>query len=374
MKRPPRGTVLEQRIQDGEQLALAGDEGHLLGLAGCQQPLIELTNGRIETGSHQSTHVQSRPHPRSSAPHRPTAAQSAGVAVQGSHADQGGQALSVECAQLGQLGQQRPRQYRTHPRHAPEQGFVLTPCSAPLDRLVQIAFDALKFPLQPPHVCLDALLHGFARRGAEAVSFGGEHAHDLAPAGQYLAESANLLVWEGFRLGAYRLAKAGEYLGVESIGFSELSRRTGEVVAYLARINHHDWQLRGREGGGHESLEAAAGFQNYEGRTRLLEARDEGSDACLLIGNAEVLLHRAQEDVQAPFGDIHPRVAARRCGSAQSASPSVGPVLADAGSLFSSEAAAPATVRAPFSRRRARRPRLPSGLRCGTKEASVCHT
>jgi hypothetical protein len=55
MKRPPRGTVLEQRIQDGEQLAHAGDEGHLLGLAGCQQPLIELTNGRIETGSHQST-------------------------------------------------------------------------------------------------------------------------------------------------------------------------------------------------------------------------------------------------------------------------------------------------------------------------------
>ena len=71
MRRPPRDTVLEQRIQDGEQLALAGDEGHLLGLAGCQQPLIELTNGRIETGSHQSTHVQSRPHPRSSAPHRP---------------------------------------------------------------------------------------------------------------------------------------------------------------------------------------------------------------------------------------------------------------------------------------------------------------
>src|SRR5215217_7248172 len=180
MKKPPRGTVLEQRIQDGEQLAHAGDEGHLLlGLAGCQQPLIELTDGRIETGSHQSTHVQSRPHPRSSAPHRPTAAQSAGVAVQGSHADQGGQALSVECAQLGKLGQQRPRQYRTHPRHAPEQGFVLTPCSAPLDRLVQIAYDALKFPLQPPHVRLDALLHRFARRGAEAVSFGGYHAHDL---------------------------------------------------------------------------------------------------------------------------------------------------------------------------------------------------
>src|SRR5215207_8594087 len=198
MRRPPKDTVLEQRIQDGEQLALAGDEGHLLGLAGCQQPLIELTDGWIETGSHQSTHVQSRPHPRSSAPHRPTAAQSAGVAVQGSHADQGGQALSVECAQLGKLGQQRPRQYRTHPRHAPEQGFVLTPCSASLDRLVQIAFDALKFPLQPPHVRLDALLHGFARGGAEKVSFGGEHAHDLAPAGQYLAESANLLVWEGF--------------------------------------------------------------------------------------------------------------------------------------------------------------------------------
>src|SRR5215217_9724365 len=102
MKRPPRGTVLEQRIQDGEQLAHAGDEGHLLlGLAGCQQPLIELTNGRIETGTHQSTHVQSRPHPRSSAPHRPMPAQSAGVAVQGSDANQGGQAFSVECAQLG---------------------------------------------------------------------------------------------------------------------------------------------------------------------------------------------------------------------------------------------------------------------------------
>ena len=90
----------------------------------------------------------------------------------------------------------------------------------PLDRLVQITFDALKFPLQPPHVRLDALLHGFARRGAEAVPFGGEHAHDLAPAGQYLTESANLLVWEGFRLGAYRFANAGEYFGVESIGFA----------------------------------------------------------------------------------------------------------------------------------------------------------
>src|SRR5215217_1495692 len=64
----------------------------------------------------------------------------------------------------------------------PTPGTLLSKASfSRLDRLVQITFDALKFPLQPPHVRLDALLHGFARRGAEAVSFGGEHAHDLAP-------------------------------------------------------------------------------------------------------------------------------------------------------------------------------------------------
>jgi hypothetical protein len=57
----PGCSVFEHGVEDGEQLPHAGYQGHLLGLAGRQQALIESPDYRVVAAGHQRCHVEGGP-------------------------------------------------------------------------------------------------------------------------------------------------------------------------------------------------------------------------------------------------------------------------------------------------------------------------
>ena len=104
--RIPGGLLLAEGVAEHQQLAHAGDQGHLGRLAGGDEALVVGPQAGIEARGGQGGHVQhgtdrSAPAPAAAAP-TPGAA----VAVEGGHADQGGDLLAGAGAEFGHFGQQ----------------------------------------------------------------------------------------------------------------------------------------------------------------------------------------------------------------------------------------------------------------------------
>ena len=79
----PGDVVLNHRIQDGQELAHAGDESNLLRFPGGKQPLIEPSDHGVVACADESGHKESSPHRRTAAPHPPLSAHRAAVTVEG---------------------------------------------------------------------------------------------------------------------------------------------------------------------------------------------------------------------------------------------------------------------------------------------------
>src|SRR5215213_416743 len=371
MRRPPGGTVFEDRVEDGEQLAHARHQRHHLGLTTGAQSLVELLDSRVIARGYRCSHAQNRPHPLPPAPRRAPPPQRARVAVERSDAHQGRQLLGRElpAAQFGQLGQEGPREHGAYPRHATQQRFVLAPGLALLDRLVEVVVGALKLFFEPLYVRLDALLDGPAGRGAQAVVLGGYHLDDLASSGQDSAELLGFLVGDRPRLGAHGLAEAGEDLDVHPIGLGEPAGGPSEFVR-LAEVDHRDRYLGGGQSGGDGTLQTTSGLEDHQrrGRRASLEPAYERVDAGLVVGDLEETTGGARGDIQSSFRDIYPHV--NVCGTHHFGSPSSSwPILADAGSS-ALRSKARATVRAPPEDGRDD-PGFPTVF-ARTKETSVC--
>lgn len=59
--RVPGSVMFEHGIENGEQFAHAGNQGHFLGLAGGAEPPIETPNHGIEAGHDDRCHVECCP-------------------------------------------------------------------------------------------------------------------------------------------------------------------------------------------------------------------------------------------------------------------------------------------------------------------------
>src|SRR5215208_3703867 len=57
VRRPPRGAVFEDGVEDREQLAHAGYQSHLLRFAGRQKTLVEFLHYRVAARGDQGAHV-----------------------------------------------------------------------------------------------------------------------------------------------------------------------------------------------------------------------------------------------------------------------------------------------------------------------------
>ena len=113
--------ISDHDIEDGEQLAHTGSEGHLLGLASGTQTLVEGSNHRVEAGGYESGHEESGPYLSTAAPDGSLTPQGPAVSIEGSHSNQSCDLTAVEGPQLRQVGQEGGAKYRAHPRSTPQQ-------------------------------------------------------------------------------------------------------------------------------------------------------------------------------------------------------------------------------------------------------------
>src|SRR5215210_2594220 len=192
MREPPGSTLSDHGVEDGEQLPHARHQSDLLGLARGYEPSVELLYGGGVSGGNQSRHVECLPDPRSSAPHAAASPQSAGVAVDGSHSDEGGEFPGRKGAKFGQLRQERTAEYRTDSRHATKQRLALFEGGAIGDGFVEVLIYPGKFFFEPPYVSFKAGANLPGGSGAEAVFLGRHHLDELPPT------SHDRLKFEGF--------------------------------------------------------------------------------------------------------------------------------------------------------------------------------
>ena len=82
-------SMFQHRIENRQQLAHAGGEGHLLRLPCSLQALLEDSDHRIEPGGHDSAHLEDSAYLCASAPDRPTPSERAPVAIDWGYADKG---------------------------------------------------------------------------------------------------------------------------------------------------------------------------------------------------------------------------------------------------------------------------------------------
>ena len=118
---PPGRPMFQHGVEDGEQLAHAGRQGHLFRFAGRTQALIEGPDHRIEAGRDDGAHIEDRAHLRPSAPDSAPPPQRAAVAIQWRDADEGRNLLVRQDAKFRETRQQSRGHDGTHPRHTLQQ-------------------------------------------------------------------------------------------------------------------------------------------------------------------------------------------------------------------------------------------------------------
>ncbi len=118
----PQRLIPEHGVEDRQQLAHAGDDGHLLGLARGDQTVVESLDHRVESGRAQRGHVDHGAHIAASAPDAALAVARARIVGQWRNAHELGHLATAELAQLRQRRGQRHDGDRAHAFDAIEQG------------------------------------------------------------------------------------------------------------------------------------------------------------------------------------------------------------------------------------------------------------
>src|SRR5439155_15728793 len=103
----PAGVGAEHRVQNREELAHAGREGHLLRLAGREEALIDRANHGVATRGDQRGHVERRANGSPSAPNEAFASERAAVARQWGHADEGRDLFAGQRPEFGEIADKR---------------------------------------------------------------------------------------------------------------------------------------------------------------------------------------------------------------------------------------------------------------------------
>src|SRR5215210_5886953 len=251
MRTPPGSALSHQSVEDREQLPHARNQRHLLGLAGLNESLVELLDGGIEARSDQGSHVERFSNPRQLryAPHRATASQSAGVAVQRSDPNKSREFPRRKRAELGQLGKERPAKHGTYPGDTPQESLVLFEGGIVLDGLIEVTIRAGKLLLKPPYVGFDAPADSFGGARPEAVFLGGHHLEDLPPPGEDLLKLPGLCIGDGSRGRTDSLREVSEDESVQFVGLGQTTGSLGEVPC-LARVDHEEGDPSGARASG----------------------------------------------------------------------------------------------------------------------------
>ena len=289
----PEAILAEQGVEQADELAHDGDEGDLVRLAAGEESFVEGLGRGFATDRGQGRHVEQVARLGAAAADGAAAAVLAGVAVEGSEAEQGSGLAAAEGAELGHVGAEAGGGDGAATGDRADAGGAAGECGVGGDALAHAA-------LAVGAVGLEGLERGAGTAGGCGVEFGTELAEgaelldELAAEGEQVAEELEVVRLGRGGLEAVEEAEAGEHGGIDAVVLGESSDGFGEAAG--AQGVDQD----GLEAGLSEALVevavvAAGGLEDGPGDAVLEQPVAQGAAAGL--GVVELALEAGVEDV-----------------------------------------------------------------------------
>src|SRR5215510_7420818 len=177
----PRAAGAQDGIEDREELARTGDHGDLLEFSCGDEPEVHGPECRVEASTDECGHVEHGADRGSPTPNRTASSQRAAVAVEGGDADQSGDLLAGEGAELWQESDHGSGGDTADGWHALQQVRLLAPDGRLLDRLLEVVLVDVELLLQPFDRGLYLLPDATVLDGQDAVLLGSDHLDQLTP-------------------------------------------------------------------------------------------------------------------------------------------------------------------------------------------------
>ena len=300
----PHGLLLAEGVAEDEELAQAGSERDFGWLAGREQALVRGPEARIVADRCQRSHVERGADPGAATPDAPAPAPGAAVAVEGGHADQGGDLPAGAAPEFGQLREQGSGGHRADAGNALEPGGAGAQGGLGLhdgrERPVRLLDQARQHGQE--RVAAGQLV---GRQVAALLLLGHARRDQLVPAAGEGLEPSLRLRERGAPRGAHLRREPRQHASIQLIGLGEGAEGAGEV-ADLARIDHHHRQVR--QGGHHRALIPTAGFQHHAGGLECGQPVAQPVQAAAGAPYRPGRPRRVHSDVQAPLRHIDPDV------------------------------------------------------------------
>lgn len=227
----PFGFCPDDRVENGEKLAEAGDDCDFLWPAALNEALVGGFDDGIVPNGDECGHVQDVADAASSAADHAMAAPCAQIFVEWRDADESGQLAAIERAEFGQFGDEGSRGYRANARHGGQEIFRLAPGGRGADAVIDIDIDVREFFFQKSEMAVDFLGEALVGGAPAAIGLHADHLDDLPPPGDEFAEHSGFVRGDRPRLRPDPLREQGDDLRIDGVGLGELSERPGEIPA-----------------------------------------------------------------------------------------------------------------------------------------------
>ena len=224
----PEAILAEQGVEQADKLAHDGDEGDLGRLAAGEESFVEGLGRGFATDRGQGRHVEQVARLGAAAADGATAAVLAGVAVEGSEAEQGSGLAAAEGAELGHVGAEAGGGDGAAAGDRADDGGAAGECGVGGDAGEHAA-------LAVGDVGLQGVEGGAGAAGGLRGEFGAELAEgaelfdELAAESEPVAEQLEVARQGRGRLEAVEEAEAGEHGGVDAVVLGELADGLGEA-------------------------------------------------------------------------------------------------------------------------------------------------
>src|SRR6185312_15419513 len=293
-------------VEDGEELAHAGDHGNHLWLTGGDEMKPESTDGGVVADGGHGGEEEGGADGAASAADEGLAAPTAGLAGEGCDADEAGDLAAVEAAELGQFGDQGAGDDRADARDGSEEIFLRAPGGRAAHRGVNLLVERREFLLEHADDALAALLEP-PRHALGTLALGADHHHDLPPARHQVGKEPRRLIGQRAHLRLGRLGKARDHRGIDRVGLGAFAEGL-RVVPHLGRIDDGQRQTRPADRRRHHDLEAAGRLDRNQPRRQRLKALDQPRQAFAVARDGEALARRLNMHIKPILRHIDPNV------------------------------------------------------------------
>jgi hypothetical protein len=227
----------------------------------------------------------------------------AAIAIEGGQSDQGGDLLSIELTEFGDLREEGRGSDATEPRHGLHELSLLAPIIVGFDEGFDGGFDLADLAVEESQDGLDAFSDAFGADDLEAIGLHGPQVNKLSSAGDELLDFG--LLFRGF-MGWRRLdllGEKGQDASIDAVGLGDQAEGLGEISGPFG-IDHGDVMSLVEQVGNELSLIAAGGFENDAAGGWVGEQLFKLPMTCGVVRQRVFLTGGKEVEVERGLGDV----------------------------------------------------------------------